>query len=141
MIQKILFDQPTLAATKRALDVYAERGRVYARNVANAETPGYHAQEVRFEDDLQLALRTTSEGGQLARTDERHLPVEGAIPAGRVEARNPSSVWSGNGVNDVEIDKEMADIARNTSRFTVAAEMVRRTYEGLRKAIQGRATA
>jgi flagellar basal-body rod protein FlgB len=137
MIDKILFDQQTLSATKRALDVYAERGRVYARNVANAETPGYRAQEVRFEDDLQLALRTAG-AGQLARTDARHLPTEGAMPSGRVEQRNPGSVWSGNGINDVEIDKEMADIARNTTRFTVAAEMVRRTYDGLRKAIQGR---
>lgn len=138
MIDRILFGSRSLVATKQALDVYAERGRVHARNVANAETPGYRAQEVRFEDDLKLALRTTGEG-RLARTQERHLPAAGSLPGTRVAARNPPGAWSGNGINDVEIDHEMAEIARNTTRFTVAAEMVRRTYEGLRKAIHGRA--
>jgi flagellar basal-body rod protein FlgB len=137
VIDRILFSTRSLAATKQALDVYAARGRVHARNVANAETPGYRAQEVRFEDDLRLALRTTGEG-RLARTQERHLPARGDLPDGRIVARNPGGPWSANGVNDVEIDREMAEIARNTERYTVAAEMVRRAYEGLRKAIHGR---
>lgn len=137
MIDRILFSARALTVTKDALDVYAERGRVHARNVANAETPGYRTQEVRFEDDLRLALRTTGEG-RLARTNDRHMPADGALPGARVVQRNPGSIWSGNGINDVEIDHEMAEIARNTTRFTVAAEMVRRTYEGLKKAIHGR---
>ena len=137
MIDKLLFSSRTLDATKRALDAYAERGRVHARNVANAETEGYRAKEVKFENDLQLALRTTGDA-KLARTQERHLPAMGELPGGRIVDRNPPGAWSGNGVNDVEIDREMADIARNTTRYTVAAEMVKRTYDGLRKAIHGR---
>ena len=136
-MDRILFGARPLAATKQALDIYAERGRVHARNVANAETPGYRAQEVRFEDDLKLALRTQA-AGSLERTQPRHLPAADTMPGGRVTARHGSGPWSGNGINDVEIDKEMADIARNTERFTVAAEMVKRTYDGLLKAIHGR---
>ena len=137
MIDRLIFDQQTLNVTKRSLDVYADRGRVHTRNVANAETPGYRAQQIRFEDDLQLALRLDTAGG-LAGTDERHLGTTGNLPTGRLEARNPESVWTASGHNDVEIDREMADIARNTMRFTVAAEMVARAYEGMRKAIHGR---
>ena len=136
-MDKILFGTRSLVATKQALDAYAERGRVHARNVANAETPGYRAQEVRFEDDLRLALRTTGDG-QMARTNEGHLPAVGALPGGRVVPQHGKDVWTSNGINDVEIDKEMAEIARNTERYTVAAEMVKRTYDGLRKAIHGR---
>lgn len=132
-----LFNYTTLQASKQALDVYAERGRVHARNIANAETPGYRSQEVRFEDDLQLALRTTGKGG-LERTHERHLGLTGNIPGGRLQFRNPTSAWNQNGINDVDIDREMTDVARNTMRFTVAADMVRKTYEGMRKAISGR---
>ena len=138
MIDRILFGQPTLDVTKRALDVYADRGRVHAKNVANAETPGYRAQEVKFEEDLQLALRMNAAGGEVRKTQPNHLGVDGEYPVGRVAARNPESVLTASGYNDVEIDREMSDIARNTMRFTVAAEMVSRAYQGMRAAILGR---
>jgi len=137
VLNDILFSGKALATTKRALDVYAARDRVHARNVANAETPGYRSQEVRFEEDLQLALRTDG-AGRLETTNERHLGAAGPLPSPRVVARHPQSAWNANGINDVDIDREMADIARNTMRFTVAAEMVRQAYQGLRKAIYGR---
>ncbi len=136
MIDRILFSSKTLATQKRALDAYAERGRVHARNVANAETPGYRAREVRFEEDLQLALRTTGDG-RLSTTSEKHIGHADQLPGGRLEFRN-SSPWAGNGINDVEIDREMADIAANTLRYTVSADLVSRAYSGLRKAIHGR---
>jgi flagellar basal-body rod protein FlgB len=137
MIDRILFGNRTLSVLKQALVVYADRGRVQARNVANAETPGYRAQQVRFESDLQLALRTTG-SERMERTDSRHLGPVGDVPAGVVEARNPPSTYLANGINDVEIDREMADIAENTLRYTVAAERVRQAYQGLRDAIRGR---
>jgi len=140
MIERMLFGRPTLAVLKRALDVYADRGRVHAQNVANAETPGYRAQEVRFEDDLRLALRTSSDA-RLASTDGAHLGPGDEMPGGKLVFRNPTSVVSGNGINDVEIDREMADIAANTLRYTVAAEKVRTAYQAIKKAIRGRAVA
>jgi len=138
VIDRILFGATSLNVLKRALGVYADRAKVQARNVANAETPGYRAQEIRFEDDLRLALRT---GGSdaLARTHEGHLGPQGEIPEGKIVPRNPGSAWTGTGVNDVDIDREMADIADNTLKYTVAAELVSRAYQGMRKAIHGRA--
>jgi flagellar basal-body rod protein FlgB len=134
----VLFGHKAIRVLKQALDVYADRGRVHARNVANAETPGYRAQQVRFEDDLQLALRTTG-SDRMERTNESHLGPAGDVPGGIVEARNPRSAYLANGINDVEIDREMADIAENTMRYTVAAERARQAYQGLRNAIRGRA--
>ncbi len=138
MIDRILFSTKTLTTQKRALDTYAQRGRVHARNVANAETAGYRASEVRFEEDLQLALRTTGEG-RLSTTSDKHIGGADDLPGGRLEFRNPSA-WTGNGINDVEIDREMADIAANTLRYTVSVDLVSRTYAGMRKAIRGRIT-
>jgi flagellar basal-body rod protein FlgB len=138
MIDRILFGTQSLDVLKKGLGVYSDRAKVHARNVANAETPGYRSQEIRFEQDLRLALRTGS-AAQAARTDPRHLGGEGNLPAGRLEARDPVSAWNGNGVNDVDVDREMADVADNTLRYTVASELVRRAYSGLRNAIRGRA--
>jgi len=37
----------------RAMDTYTLRQRITASNIANADTPGYNRNEVRFEDELQ----------------------------------------------------------------------------------------
>jgi flagellar basal-body rod protein FlgB len=137
MIDRILFGGTKLGVLKRALDAYADRSRVHAENVANVETPGYRSQEIRFEDDLRLALRTDG-SHRMAATNERHIGADSRWPQGRPVARNPVSAWNGNGVNDVDIDREMADIADNTLRYTVAAELVSRAYQGMRDAIRGR---
>ena len=138
MIGRILFSGRKLGVLKEALAAYAERGRVHAANIANANTPGYRAKEVRFEDDLRLALRMQS-AGCMERTDARHLTTSGELPGGRVEPREAESSLTTNGINNVEIDREMADLAANTLRFDMAAELVARTYRGMKSAIRGRA--
>jgi flagellar basal-body rod protein FlgB len=137
MIDRILFGGRKLSVLKGALAAYAERGRVHAANIANADTPGYRAQEVRFEDDLRLALRTQS-SGRMERTDARHLGPTGELPRGRVQPREAESSLTTNGINNVEIDREMADLAANTLRYDMAAELVARAYRGMKAAIRGR---
>jgi flagellar basal-body rod protein FlgB len=137
VIERVLFGEDKLRVLKSALEAYSQRGRVHAANVANAETQGYRARELRFEEDLHLALRTES-AGRVAQTDPRHLPGPSLLPEGVVRTRN-TTPYTGNGINDVEIDREMAMIAENTIRYTVAAELVARAYAGLKAAIRGRA--
>lgn len=137
MIDRILFSGTKLQVLKTALDAYAQRGKVHAANIANAETPGYRAREVEFENDLALALRSADQG-RLETTQARHLSPAGQLPRGEVTYRNPPSAYLENGVNDVQIDREMADLAANTMRFNVAAELVSRAYRGMKSAIRGR---
>lgn len=137
MMDRILFSGRKLGVLKSALAAYAQRGRVHAANIANVDTPGYRAKEVRFEDDLRLALRTQP-AGLMARTDQRHVAPIGDMPRGRTELREAESSLTTNGINNVEIDREMADLAANTLRFDVAAELVARTYRGMKSAIRGR---
>ena len=47
----------TTTGVTAALDGLAARQDVRAHNVANAETPGFRAQHVNFEDSLRDALR------------------------------------------------------------------------------------
>jgi flagellar basal-body rod protein FlgB len=46
----------TMQAIRASLDGLAARQRITAQNLANAETPGYLAQTVSFEDSLASAL-------------------------------------------------------------------------------------
>ena len=51
-----MFDSVSSVALQSALDGLAMRQRVIADNVANIQTPGYHAQKVSFEDALSKAV-------------------------------------------------------------------------------------
>jgi len=52
-----MFDSVSVSALDSALDALAMRQRVSADNVANLQTPGYHAKRVAFEDALASAVR------------------------------------------------------------------------------------
>ena len=51
-----LFTDNVTAAIERGLSGVAERQRVTANNLANAETPGFVASQVDFESNLATAL-------------------------------------------------------------------------------------
>jgi len=55
-------DASTLGAIQAALSGLSARQRIVAQNIANAETPGYLAQRVSFEDSLRAAM----DGGDLS---------------------------------------------------------------------------
>jgi len=47
----------TLAVLEKSLDLRARNQQVIAGNMANADTPGYSARKLSFEDDLQQAIK------------------------------------------------------------------------------------
>ena len=51
-----MFSDVTRIALRSALDGLAARHRATSNNIANIETPGYHAERVSFEDSLRSAV-------------------------------------------------------------------------------------
>lgn len=117
---------PTLILV-RALDALALRQQVTASNIANADTPGFRASEVRFEDILQRALATRPGELSLARTDPRHL-LAGGIDAAQVEPQvvELSNTRLRNDGNNVDIDREMGLLAETTLRYNAVTEALAR---------------
>ncbi|GIG22614.1 flagellar basal body rod protein FlgB [Cellulomonas chitinilytica] len=66
-----LFDSVSSVALNSALDGLALRQRVIADNVANINTPDFHAKKVEFEDALKKAVGHGS--GAAAATTARSL--------------------------------------------------------------------
>ncbi len=136
-----LFDTTRIPILTKALDVYALRQRVISSNVANVGTEGYRAQSVRFEDELSGAARGMSLHGTV--THENHFAIGGGeirttapsvVPAHEDGANDQSS-----GVNDVDIDQEMAEMAKNQIRFKFAARLIADGFRGIQKSIRGTA--
>ncbi|HEX05169.1 MAG TPA: flagellar basal body rod protein FlgB [Bacteroidetes bacterium] len=122
----------------KGLDAYAARQKTYAANIANSETPGYGAKRVEFEGELRKAISTRRM--QLSRTQQEHIPVAGGRD--RMERLQPEVVTSRaemiNGVNNVDIEREMSGMATNQIQFATASKVLAIRYRMLRSSIIGR---
>ena len=139
LVQQLLLDQSTsMTVLKKTLDAQATRQRAHAQNIANAETPGYRRVAVDFESELKSVLGDNNVG-EMARTDPRHMNTGGAGSLAdlqpKIRIEQPESEQSG--VNGVNIDEEMAEMAETQIRYLTALELLKRRYTGLKTAIKG----
>ena len=112
MIRNFLIDVTTSGLAK-ALDAAGLRHRVIADNIANVETPGFTRSEVSFEDQLKRAFDSTDEDSAIKRIQE-------AQPEARADALSPARPDG----NNVSIDKEMAELTKNTLRYETLVRLL-----------------
>jgi flagellar basal-body rod protein FlgB len=55
--------QPEQQVMTAALQVRAARAELLAGNVANADTPGYQARDIKFDDALERVMENGEQGG------------------------------------------------------------------------------
>jgi len=72
-----VFDSVTSVALQSALDGLSLRQRTIANNIANINTPNYHAEKVRFEDALADSI--VHGDGHAAATTSRSLEPTNTI--------------------------------------------------------------
>lgn len=139
-VQNFLFRRlDGMISLRKGLDAYALRQKTIAANVANSETPGYKARKVDFENQLRAALNKSSSA--LTRTSPDHVPVHGGLRA--MESVKSKIIVSDkdnsvNGINNVDIEKQMADMATNQIQFAAASKILGTRYQLLKGAILGR---
>lgn len=108
----------TTRSLTAALDGLAQRRRAAEANIANVETPGYTAVQVRFEEALAKAIED-GDPRSAGTTVERSL--------------EPTRV---NG-NNVQIDEEMVGLTETALRQQLVVEALNAKYRVLRTSITG----
>ncbi len=132
-----IFNDISIPSLKRGMNAYTLRQKVIAHNIANLTTPGFQAKKVEFEELLASKLkdRPRLKGRN---THPHHLPIGGLD----VRKVRPRIVKAGtgyfNGRNDVNVDTEMAEMAKTTIAFDAAAKLLYVKYQILQKSIGGR---
>jgi len=102
----------------QALTLRAERQRLIASNIANADTPGYVARDMDFARALREATGQVQTAAATA-TQARHLaPAAGA----RAEPQLLYAQASQDNLdrNTVDLDRERASFADNTVKYEAA---------------------
>ena len=127
----------------QALVLRAERQRVLASNIANADTPGYKARDFDFASALRNASGVGSSGGGIG------ADIAGDVMAGRgaggstvsTTLRYAQPAQNNLDNNSVDMDRERAAMAENTMKYEATLRFinssVRTTLDAMKSYHQG----
>jgi flagellar basal-body rod protein FlgB len=139
-----LFDTTSIPLLSKAMDAYTLRHRTISSNIANIGSAGYKPGVVSFEE--QLAASRSGASLTATTTDPRHIAVgaanpEDVTPIVQEVAPDPRMPADPNasGVNGVDIDNEMAELAKNQIRFKFAARLMSVSFRNIQESIRGSA--
>jgi flagellar basal-body rod protein FlgB len=126
----------TLDFQAAALALHAERAKVLASNIANADTPNYQAKDFDFSQALALATARTGSPATAARTHPAHLAsAGGADPAPALQYRQPlQSALDG---NSVDLDAERSAFSENSVRYEATLRFLNNQIKTMLTAING----
>lgn len=132
----INFDK-ALGSHEKALLLQSRRTSILASNIANADTPGYKARDMDFNQALKKAKFNTSSSAPLKTTHAAHFPSASKDVFSDVAMtyRTPSQP-SLDG-NTVELQKEQAAFAENAVRYQATLKFLGGRFKGIRAALRG----
>ena len=123
---------------QQRMDWLAQRQKVVSENLANANTPGYVAKDLKpvdFQNELSRSLARENQSIPATRTDPKHLT--GTLPqAGpyRVETtRRPFEYTLDK--NGVDVEQQMEKAASNRSQYEIASNLVMKNLSMIRTAL------
>ncbi len=119
---------------QHTLGVRTQRAELIANNIANADTPGYKAKGLDFQQALQQAQRGM-ENHKMARTHEKHFSVE-IKPQGTEKFRVPTQPDTGDG-NTVDVQLEQNLYAQNALEYEMTMNFLDGRISGVKKSLGG----
>jgi flagellar basal-body rod protein FlgB len=134
IIQNTIFAKSGVPMLEKFLELSAVKHKLVSGNLANVSTPGYKSKDIDFHGELKKAIGQKS-GLKMATTHPNHMQP------GQVSGDGPKIITDNssesNGINNVNVDKEMADLAQNQITYALGARMLSLKFQGLKKAIKG----
>jgi flagellar basal-body rod protein FlgB len=126
LLGKLLFPNGRL---EKSLDAAWLRNEVISGNIANADTPGYKRKEVQFEQFLNSEMKNS-------RIEKGMSRLSGGSGMNVVED-NSNYSYRLDG-NNVDMEREMAQMAMNTLRYNTLIQRLNGQFSKLRNVIRGR---
>lgn len=128
-------DDKTVQALAASLKFRQQRLELIASNIANAETPGYKAKKIDFEEALARALDVDDEL-KMNTTDPKHFNVG----SGGFKNLQPEIHEDANGIvspdgNSVDRDQELAELADNKIMYDASVQLLNKKLGLMKYAI------
>jgi flagellar basal-body rod protein FlgB len=115
---------------EKSLNVRAQRMEVLSRNIANADTPHFKAQDI----DFKSVMKSASEGSVVT-TNTKHLTEAPDDTGDGLRFRIPFNVaFDG---NTVELPVEQAKFGLYAAEYQTTLSILENRISGIRKALRG----
>ena len=119
----------------RGLDGAMKRQEAISNNIANANTPDYKRQDVNFQATLEQEIKSKQSTSKLSTTHRNHSPGvnsrQGKFPTERL-----SGFRYKNDGGSVDIDTEMAEMAKNNIYFNTLTRQLNTKFNKLNTVIE-----
>ena len=117
----------------RGLDASWTKNEVISSNIANIDTPGYKKKKVQFGDLLNGELSNLS---SLKTNNAKHLQVKNYKDGYANISTDMSTANMRTDENNVNIDEEMSDLAKNQIYYNVLTQRATGEINKLQNAIR-----
>jgi flagellar basal-body rod protein FlgB len=115
----------------QALDLYQARHQVLAENIANSETPGYRARDIKFADELASALTAPQQSPE---TPGNPQSVQSPL---HIEASLDSDATMKPDGNSVALDVQVGRLSENAFKIQALTQILSGRYASLKRVIDG----
>ncbi|MFZ1081939.1 MAG: flagellar basal body rod protein FlgB [Candidatus Kryptoniota bacterium] len=122
-----LFDRSRIPLLEKQLDAFAIQNKAIASNIANIGTQNYKRVDVDFQKELSDAISEANDSADLSQKVDQVDP--------QIEIDPTYSNVSG--ANNVDIDHEMAELAKNQLQFSLSSRLMSATFQQIDKSING----
>ncbi|MTI47983.1 flagellar basal body rod protein FlgB [Sporosalibacterium faouarense] len=119
---------------KKALDGTWVRNEAISNNIANVNTPGYKKNIVEFENILKDEIKSNGMG--LKATNEKHIKSNGSSEEFNPIVKEQKNTSTRLDDNNVNIDVEMANLAKNAIMYDALIRQVSNEFIKIRNVIE-----
>lgn len=121
----------TIKLLEKLLDYSSAKQRVLSENISNVSTKGYKRKDVEFDDFLSNEMK-----GDMKATNNKHISFT------QNSGNNIKEVYTdddnlNSGVNNVDVNKEMAELAKNQLMFKFGVKKLQGYYSTIQNVIRG----
>ncbi len=131
--EKDVMSGSTINLLEKFIDYCSLKNKTISRNIANIGTQNYRREDVNFGEVLDESINN-----QLKTNNPKHIQITQPIEPGQgLDIINDSKTEGTGDVNNVNIEKEMAELAKNTMDYRFAARKIGNYYKDIQSAIRG----
>jgi flagellar basal-body rod protein FlgB len=127
-------DTPLLSMLRERMTWLHQRQDVLSQNVANADTPGYVARDLKPQDFSEVLRGQSMNGNRLAVTDARHIALAPTDSTRFEDVTAPDQEANPNG-NAVSLEQEMIKVSDTQAQFQAAANLYSKALTLMKTAI------
>lgn len=123
----------TIRTLETSLNYASAKNQTIANNISNVDTPNYKAKNVVFKDVLNNNIHSL----EMKTSDKKHITnskVGNRLPYELIIQKNTQ--YNHNG-NNVDIDKEMTELAKNQIYYNSLIDRINGKFSSLKTVIRG----